>query len=203
MPEDRAAAPLRLFVGLIPDEEVLAHLDRVAEAVRLGWRGSRLVWTPRENLHLTLRFIGATEPARVETLHQALAAALVGSGLLRLKVGPLSTGGPPVVGLDVRGAELMVRQRAVESALVAVGVSPERRPYVPHVTLARFADRREASRFFRWAAELDAEAVRLRVPWTATDVHLLESRMAAGRTAYRSLRRFVLGPAGPESHRSD
>jgi 2'-5' RNA ligase len=193
MVADHAAASLRLFVGIVPGEEVLVHLDRVVQTIRELWHGSRLVWVPRDNLHLTLRFLGATEPTRVEALDHALARALVGTGPLRMQVGPLSTGGPPVVALDVSGDDLGSRQRAVEEALVMEGLEPELRPYRPHLTLARFADRREAKRFFRWAAELHHDVVRAQVPWVATEVRLLESRSIGGRTAYRSLRRYDLG----------
>jgi 2'-5' RNA ligase len=193
MPEARSSAPLRLFVGIVPGEEVLVHLDRVVQTIRELWHGSRLLWVPRDNLHLTLRFIGATEPTRVDALDQALARALVRTGPLKMQVGPLSTGGPPVVGLDVSGDDLNSRQRAVEEALVMEGLASELRPYRPHLTLARFADRREARRFFRWAAQLGVDVVRAQVPWVATEVHLLESRAIRGRTVYRSLRRYDLG----------
>lgn len=192
MVEDHAPAPLRLFVGIVPDEEVLVHLDRVVQTIRERWLGPRLVWVPRDNLHLTLRFIGTTESIRVDALDQALSRTLVGTGPLRMQVGPLSTDGPPVVGLDVSGEDLISRQRAVEAALVMEGCESERRPYRPHLTLARFADRREAKRFFRWAAALRDGVVRAQIPWVAMEVHLLESRSIEGRTIYRSVRRYDL-----------
>ncbi len=125
---------IRLFVGLELPEELRERLALLAG----GLPGAR--WVPPENYHLTLRFIGELPSHRAEEIDEAL-AALRGRGfMLKLSgVGTFARGGRPTsvwVGVE-RNPALDHLQAKVETALQRAGLEPERKRFVPHVSLGR------------------------------------------------------------------
>ena len=73
-------ASARLFVAVRLGDEVNAAIASVAEGLREKARrfGMRCSWASVEGWHLTLKFLGQTEPERVEPLATAIEAAAAG-----------------------------------------------------------------------------------------------------------------------------
>ena len=125
---------MRLFVGLdLPD-----LLRERLTALSGSLSGAR--WTPPENLHLTLRFIGETRRDAAEEIDHALAAlrgrpfslTLSGTGVLH------RAGRPSALWAGVEDREPLERlHNKIETALQRIGLPPERKRFQPHVTLAR------------------------------------------------------------------
>jgi 2'-5' RNA ligase len=125
---------MRLFVALDLPWEIKERLATLAE----GIQGAR--WVPADNYHLTLRFIGEVPAYRAEEIDVAL-AGLRGKGftLMLAGVGTFEKAGREValwVGVE-RTPALELLQSKIETALQRAGLEPERRRFVPHVTLAR------------------------------------------------------------------
>ena len=126
---------MRLFVAILLEQPVREAL--ACAMSRLPLERGRL--TPRENLHLTLAFLGETSrlPAAREALGRVefspFRLTLEGMGRFRRGGGDLIWAGaapcPPLLDL----------QRALSGALTAAGFSLESRPFRPHLTLAREA----------------------------------------------------------------
>ena len=124
---------MRLFVAL-------ALPDVVAQSLMLiqgGVPGAR--WQTREQLHLTLRFIGEVHGRDAAMLDDALADIRVPAFDLQLHaVGQF--GGKQVHSLwaGVRKNEALEHlQRKVDSAIRRVGQPQDQHKFTPHVTLAR------------------------------------------------------------------
>jgi RNA 2',3'-cyclic 3'-phosphodiesterase len=126
----------RLFVALRPPRPVRERLSGLMEGVP----GAR--WQSDEQLHLTLRFIGEVDRHRAEDVaaalggvhHPRIALALAGLGQFdrRGVVDTLWAGVAPPDGVKALA-------RKVDQALARVGVPPETRAFLPHVTIARFS----------------------------------------------------------------
>lgn len=126
--------PARLFVALdVPEAvaDVLTALHTPDLAAR---------WTPSDQYHLTLRFLGDVEEARIDALDAALGGVraeglkLAGAGL---DVFP-SRRRPRVLVFRLAPQPALLRlQGAVEAAVAACGVRPDAKPFAPHLTLAR------------------------------------------------------------------
>jgi 2'-5' RNA ligase len=133
---------LRLFLALDLPEAHRAEIGR--RAVRLEGSLPAARWVPPENLHLTLVFLGATEESAVPCLTEALAPAFAAAGgPLELRVSGAGTF-PPArparvawVGIDGGDPLLDLQRRVAEAAAGCPVLEPERRPFHPHVTLAR------------------------------------------------------------------
>jgi 2'-5' RNA ligase len=125
---------MRLFVALDLPFEVKQKLAAMAE----GLAGAR--WVPADNHHLTLRFIGEVPPFRAEEIDVALGALRGKCFPLTLQgVGTFAKGGRDIalwVGVE-RTPALDLLQGKIETALQRAGLAPERRRFLPHVSLAR------------------------------------------------------------------
>ena len=123
----------RLFVAL-------AIPDNVAQSLALlqsGVPGAR--WQTREQLHLTLRFIGEVDGPGAVAIHDALSGISAPAFTLEL-YGTGAFGGkhPHALWAGARPNEALLHlQRKIETAVQRAGVAPDRQKYTPHVTLAR------------------------------------------------------------------
>ncbi len=129
----------RLFVAFWPDTALRGRLEELA-AASIRKAGARPV--APDNLHVTLVFIGNWPVAardQAERVVDALdipAEDLVFDRIVRWrKAGVVS------LVTDEVPAALVAYQRDVASGLAAAGWTPEPRPWRPHVTLGRKAQR--------------------------------------------------------------
>lgn len=126
---------MRLFVAVEFDEATKDGLYAAVEALReASARGS---FTRRENLHLTLVFIGET--GRVEEAKRAL--ELIEGRPFPLRIAGLGKFSRPegdVRWIGVEGGEALrqLYERAY-AAFAGAGFPLENRPYRPHLTLGR------------------------------------------------------------------
>lgn len=126
---------MRLFVAIPLPETVR---DRLAF---LCYGLPNAKWVDPEALHVTLRFIGEVGGAEAEDIHIAL--SVIDAPAFDLAVGGLgcfeTSGKIRSIWAGVAKEPRLVHLRdKIESALVRVGVEPERRKFKPHITLARF-----------------------------------------------------------------
>jgi RNA 2',3'-cyclic 3'-phosphodiesterase len=127
---------IRLFTAIEIPESVRLQLS----LLQGGMPGAR--WTPTENMHLTLRFIGEVDHAVARDIDDVLAdirepafsLALKGVGEFGRKEGRALWAGV------ANGVELQHLAAKIESALQRMGLEAETRKYSPHVTLARLRD---------------------------------------------------------------
>lgn len=136
----------RLFYALLFPEEVTQRIaEALAEVERLDLDRS-IRWTARENLHLTLRFLGEVRPAQIEQA-MTLPGGLQPPGPIGLRGGePLlfpSPRRPRVLTLGVSGVDrtseerLGILQRQLEETALQLGLPAEERRFTPHITLGR------------------------------------------------------------------
>src|ERR1039458_10598341 len=74
----------RLFVAVTVPESVKAKMEEAQAELRRVLPQRSVRWARREQFHLTLRFLGDVEAARVEALGEAIRAACRGFGALHL-----------------------------------------------------------------------------------------------------------------------
>lgn len=172
---------IRLFAGLSLPESLRRRLALLAG----GLPGAR--WTPPENLHLTLRFIGEVD----ETLADDIDAALSGvrSPAFSLELGGLGTFGggrkPHHLWLGAaHAAGLFALQEKIESALVRAGCPAEGRRFAPHVSLARLTDA-PAGRLGDFIAGNNLFRAEIDVPFS--------SHLGRGEPIHRAERDYPLG----------
>lgn len=201
-----AATSLRTFVALeLPAtvKRALAHEQaRVQKALAEQALPPTLRWSPVENIHLTLRFLGDTSGAQQRRLSEGLAAAASNWSPFSLAVGGLgcfpNCRAPRVLWQGVAGdlVGLGRVQAEVERLVQELGFAGEERPFSPHLTLARA--RREADRdaLQQTGRVLAGLAVEPQPPGMTFNVdHLVYfySDLRAGGSVYTPLTTLVFG----------
>lgn len=175
---------MRLFTALaLPDE-----IARPLLLMQAGVPGAR--WQKREQLHLTLRFIGEVDGAEANAIDDALAAITAPSFTLELKgVGSFGGKNPRDLWAGAAPNEALVHlNRKIESALQRIGLEPEARKFTPHVTLARL---RNAPR----GAVMDYltdHALYASTPFAVTAFCLYSSKLTSDGSIYRVEKEYGL-----------
>ncbi|MGI6638979.1 MAG: RNA 2',3'-cyclic phosphodiesterase [Desulfobulbus sp.] len=127
----------RLFVALDPPAQVRDELT----ALCTGLPDVR--WTPPEQLHLTLCFIGEVSSNSFLDIQEALQEVTSSAFTLKLKglglFPPRRT--PRVLWTGVQTSSILTGlQRKVTTQLRHSGITLEKRKFIPHITLARLQE---------------------------------------------------------------
>jgi len=134
----------RAFVALELDSQMRDALLRLVADIGVSLPGVR--WVRPDALHLTLRFLGDARDSQLERLAERLrtAAGVCPPSQARVAgLGMFPDGGSPrVLWIGIRvPTPILALQQACERAAREVGFAAERRPFRPHLTLARWRDR--------------------------------------------------------------
>lgn len=166
---------------------------RVAEAAPRA----RVTWLSGSRLHVTIRFIGEVDEARVPAITAALERPLGAPpfDLALAGVGAFPAKGPPRAlwaGIERGTVSLLAVEREIASRLSPLGLPREDRPYRPHLTLARV---REAAGVR--ASQLLAGLERSSLGTCHIDaITLFESRLGPGGSRYTVLLKTALVAGG-------
>lgn len=174
----------RLFVALRPPRPIRALLIDAMHGV------SAARWQDDDQLHLTLRFIGEVDHHRAEDIAAALGALHAPAIAARIAETSLfeRRGQPHMLWAGVEPlAPLAALHRKVDQLLARVGIAPETRTFVPHITLARL------NRISGPVAPFLAQNGDLTSPPFVFDhVLLYESALAHGGARYHPVARYPL-----------
>lgn len=179
----------RLFVAVPVPPEALDACRALIDGVRRGPAGRGARWVRTENLHLTLRFLGATPADRVPAVEAAVRRAAAGIGAFDVRLAGAGafppSGRPRALWLGIVGgaAELGAIASALEEPLSELGWPPDGRPFRPHLTVAR-TDAASIAEGARVAADLVAAATGWSASFVADRVVLYRSHLRAGPPLY-------------------
>ena len=175
---------MRLFVGLsIPQS--------VAQSLMLlhgGVPGAR--WQSREQLHLTLAFIGDVDGNIADDIDEALAGIAAPDFSLQLHgVGQFGDRQPHSLWADVRpNPALDHLQRKVVSAIRRIGTPPDKHKFTPHVTVARLKHP-EQGKVIEW---LTHNALYTSPSFRVDGFQLYSSRLTSDGSVYAVEREYPL-----------
>jgi RNA 2',3'-cyclic 3'-phosphodiesterase len=196
MGRDRAARPeakpLRLFVAI----EIPETAKDAVEEVFAPWREAfpKARWVPRENMHVTLKFLGRTWPRLTDWVPEQVEAAVadvsrftarlrgVGSFPSAKRGRALWAGFDDTDGIAALAAE-------IETAL-ADEFPTEKRPFHPHLTVARSEPPLKLPAGYS-GTELESHE------WEVDHVVLFRSHLRRPAPLYEPLARFRLGAGRP------
>jgi 2'-5' RNA ligase len=163
----------RLFFALWPDASLQAQIDAVSRNCRHSLRGRYL---PRENLHLTLVFLGAADSGK-EICVRRVAEGIDSDGftLMLDRLGCFPRSGILWLGASVIPDALTVLVGGLNQKLHECGHCPEQRAYHAHVSLARNVSR------------IPVLPQVTPLEWPVRGFHLVESQTPASGAVYQIL----------------
>ena len=177
------AGQIRSFVSVdLDDEKVLSQVESImASLVSLG---GDLKPVERENIHLTLKFLGNVSAARLEEIKSTLTQVTFPPFSLEIR----GAGAFPNlkrmnviwVGLGEGWSQVELIYEQTEKLLHQLGFSRETRPFSPHITVARVKSGRKRDEI---AAFLG---------------HLTDQSFGTFNVESVKLKQSVLSPSGPK-----
>jgi RNA 2',3'-cyclic 3'-phosphodiesterase len=148
-------------------------------------------WVRAENIHITLKFLGQTEPSKLQAVQSAL-AAIRSDQPVRLDFRGLgffpNEKRPRVFWIGTESSSNLKTLAAdIDQALHQLGFPPEDRPFTPHLTLARFNTPGVPAKLASAARE---SATRSFGTLAAHEFHLIESQLKSTGAEYTTLHSF-------------
>ena len=176
---------MRLFVGLVPPSAALDDLDAACAPLRTGRADLR--WTSRELWHVTLAFLGEVtgEPLpgllprleRAASRHRAFCLSLAAGGAF-----------PSATRANVLWCGLSGDRKALGDTALSVragarwagAVPDEKKPFRPHVTLARCRAPADARTIVAALSGYQGPS------WTVEEIHLVRSTLDGAQPRYET-----------------
>jgi 2'-5' RNA ligase len=192
---------MRIFCAVdLPEDvraRVAAHISRLREATAAAAEAShvKIGWERTEKLHLTLKFLGDVEAARIEALTRAAARAADGVGRFALTLGEAgsfpASGNARVIWLGLRDQtnQLAALHARLEEECARENFPRESRPFHPHITLARIRVPNAAARRL---AQLHRETGFAPASFDVDEFIVMRSQLGAGGSRYTPLSRHEL-----------
>ena len=132
---------IRSFISLDLPLSLRHELSGHAKLIAGQDKRQKIRWLPPENYHLTLVFLGEIESAILSGLQFALEQKLEATESVPLTISaitPFPFSRPRIdAALVEQTAELLQLQRDLLNCMRKCGITPDRRRFVPHVTLGR------------------------------------------------------------------
>jgi 2'-5' RNA ligase len=138
---------LRLFIAIWPSPEVVEAIHSFRNALAEESRDRMVRWIPKQNLHLTMQFLGDTEERRVSQILGAVGRSVAGVGSSDDRPGfdvtlagcqAFPSARRPrviVVGVTSGSEELSLLNAAIRRELRAEGIDFDPKPFRAHLTL--------------------------------------------------------------------
>ncbi len=184
---------IRAFIAVDLDDPVIEEICNAIGVLKS--RISEIRWLKKQNLHLTLKFLGNIAEPQVESIVAAL-----GQPLRLFSPCAISAKGlgvfpdyrrPKILWVGLSGDRVADLAAKIESALVPLGFVPENRVFTPHLTIGRWRESSRPAKNLRqeiasWNDfEFGACAVR--------QIVLFQSVLKPEGASYRELRTIQLG----------
>lgn len=202
----------RLFVAVELPKRAINVLDDMARSMRAVSYGGRqrrrpsrgavaydaVRWTARENMHISLKFLGDVHRDDVRYLREEMDEVAAESSRLRLALGANGCfpgdRTPRVLwtGLDGDLRRMTSLVARLEGAMVKLGFAAERREFTPHVTVGRVRSGTQkrvlAAIGERWLEARASEDARVQVEVPVERIVLMRSHLHHNRpTRYERL----------------
>ncbi len=171
-----AKTNIRCFLACWPNQQLSHKLMKLAERVR-EQTGGRV--TPRQNIHITLAFLGDLNPAQLEAV-KACCPILPGAFALALdRIGYWRNTGIVWTGARNPDPEFIEFIEGLRHVLRRTGFDIDRRTFVPHLTLLRKARKR-------------SRLTLAPMSWIIGEYQLVASELNAEGARYSTLKRWSI-----------
>jgi RNA 2',3'-cyclic 3'-phosphodiesterase len=190
---------MRLFVALEISEAVRENLA----AIRSNFSsiGPELRWVPPQNFHVTLKFIGSAPTEKLQPIIEAL-RDVRGDTSMKLNFGGMGGSAAGVYWAAIEPCPALEKLAAdIDHHLQPLGIAPENRAFHPHVTIARFKDRKILRKLDELTHEngTPGHGHYLKCDFgsiTVTEFHLMESTTLPTGPIYSKVQSFSFAAAG-------
>lgn len=183
---------MRCFIAVEIPEPLRAAIHELSG--RLKKSGSDVTWVSRDNIHITLKFLGDTGESMLPLIRQRLAKILFNYKPFCIRISGAGSFPPGrhsrVLWFGIQEAPLLqALQRDVESGMRLLGYAADERPYQAHITVGRVKAGRLSSEVMKELAQLEAAEVG---SFEVRSIALMKSELGRGGPVYTCLAEIPL-----------
>ena len=187
MSEALSSSQIRSFVSIdLEDEKILSQVESIMSS--LSSLGGDLKPVERENIHLTLKFLGNISASKVEEVKSALAQVTFPPFFLEIN----GAGAFPNlkrmnviwVGVGEGWSQVELIYEQTEKLLHQLGFSRETRPFSPHIAVARVKSGRKRDEIAAFLGRLADESFGT---FSVENVRLKQSVLSPSGPKYSTL----------------
>jgi len=176
---------MRAFIAINLDDSIREAIEK--SAVPLKNLRAKIKWVEKENLHLTLRFLGEVKPEIIPEVGQALKRSCRGVAPFEISLRGMGSfpesGVPRIVWVALENGLEKVRALAesLKKELSGLPVKSEQRAFKAHITIGRVKRIADVSAF---RSEIKGLRELFLGSQTITSIQLMESRLSASGPHY-------------------
>ncbi len=183
---------MRIFIGIKLDDTVLDAMEKFLKPFKKI--NSPMKWTKRENLHITLKFIGDVPDETYSKIESRLTNTDFNTGPIDIKFtgcGKFGKGRDMnIFWIGMEKNEILEDMfNRIENSLEKTGIPKETRKFKPHITVARNKKSFNFKSFFQL---IDDNSERLISEFTITGFQVFKSKLAPEGPIYTVLKEIPL-----------
>lgn len=179
---------MRTFIAIELDKKITDALAEIQKELKSSQ--ADIKWVRPENIHLTLKFLGEVEEARIKEIIQRLKE--LGSQIkpFALRISGLGTfpglKSARVIwaGIKEDTDELMKLAKMIEDGLITLGFPKENREFSAHLTLGRFRSNKNRNKLIR---RLEETQIPQRLTQQIASIALFKSLLHPTGAVYQKL----------------
>jgi len=181
---------IRAFYAIELNDDVRNAARNIMDQLKTCEWSEHVRWTPIENLHLTIRFLGDVSEKVLEQLNISIKSQLANAAPFSVmfkepRLFPHFKKPRVVAAIISHNDALIALANILESCTIAAGLEPESRQFKGHLTLGR------CTKTFPKRIKLDPMPFSSKLP--VTNVSLFQSRLSSEGPTYIKLEEFALG----------
>jgi 2'-5' RNA ligase len=188
---------VRSFIAIYPPDSVIAKVEAAQTQLRTLIADRAVRWTKREQIHLTLQFLGSIERTRLNAFQSVLehvSSAIKSFQIRGETIGCFpSNKHPGIIWVGLAGElnPLQSVKEKLDDALGELGYVPEEREFHPHLTIGRVAKLKTSDAQRLAKGILKFERVQFG-EWPVREIHLMQSVLSPKGAVYQILKSFPL-----------
>ena len=186
---------MRLFVAIEIPQDIRAAYAALLKELR--GIAPQVKWVRAENLHVTLKFLGETQPAKLRALENVI-VEVRSEQPVRLEFRGIGfffhAKGGGVCWADMEASpNLKMLAADIDQAVHRMGFPLEERPFTPHLTLARFQRPEPTPKLLDAIRAKSDQSFGL---LTTSEFHLIESKLKPTGAEYTTVQTVRFAPEG-------
>ncbi len=185
----------RIFIAIDISGEAKQFVLEYSSTLRGQWPELRIGWEPAEKLHITLRFLGDADQAKVADIIRAATdavayipefhVAITGTGVFPGKRRPRVLW----LGVEDKTGILEEIKSNLDHAFEKIDYSREGRPFRPHLTIARLRQPEQSRKLAEFHLNSDVGPI----GFVVSNVSVYSSRLEPAGSIHTIVKSFRLG----------
>ena len=190
----KMADTIRAFIAIELTDEVKDELAELQEVLKEP--GADVKWVEKENMHLTLKFLGDASEEDLDRIKKALDLIAESNSPFHMHLSRIGAFPKPsfprvlCVGMDKGKDELSKISKLLEDALSEMGFPKEEKPFSPHLTVGRVRSGQNKDRLI---AKLEAAEFLSKFEVDVNKIVLFKSTLTSNGPIYEPLHKSLLG----------